>query len=111
MSKRTPNLRSSIYQRADGRWHGWVTVGIKDDGSPDRRHRTATTEAEATRKVQQLERKRDEGSAGKAGRPLTVADWFETWLTNIAPRTVSQSTLDSTYVPKVRRWIIPQLGR
>jgi integrase len=40
-----------------------------------------------------------------------VADWFETWLTTIAPCTVSQSTLDSTYWPKVRRWIVPQLGR
>ena len=73
MSTRTPNLRSSIYCGADGRWHGWVTVGIKDDGSPDRRHRTGSSEADVTRKVQQLERKRDEGSAGKAGRPLTVA--------------------------------------
>ena len=34
-----------------------------------------------------------------------------TWLTTIAPRTVSQSTLDSTYEPKVRRWIVPQLGK
>ena len=51
------------------------------------------------------------GSAGKVGRPLTVADWFDMWLTTIAPRTVSQSTLDSTYEPKVRRWIVPQLGR
>ena len=111
MSRRTPNLRSSIYQGEDRRWHGWVTVGIRDDGSPDRRHRTAMTEAEVTRKVQELERKRDEGGAGKAGRALTVSDWFETWLTTIAPRTVSQSTLDSTYAPKVRRWVIPQLGR
>ena len=111
MGSRTPNLRSSIYCGADGRWHGWVTLGIKDDGSPDRRHRTGQTEADVTRKVQELERKRDDGSAGKAGRPLTVADWFETWLTTIAPRTVSQGTLDSTYAPKVRRWIIPQIGK
>ncbi|HUY49458.1 MAG TPA: hypothetical protein VMV92_27660 [Streptosporangiaceae bacterium] len=34
-----------------------------------------------------------------------------TWLTTIAPRTVSQGTLDSTYEPKVRRWIIPRLGQ
>ena len=111
MGNRTSNLRSSIYCGADGRWHGWVTLGIKDDGSPDRRHRRGQTEADVTRKVQELERKRDEGSAGKAGRPLTVADWFETWLTTIAPRTVSQGTLDSTYAPKVRRWIVPQIGK
>jgi site-specific recombinase XerD len=111
MGTRAPNLRSSIYQDDQGRWHGWVTMGIKDDGSPDRRHRRAATEAEVTRKVAALERKRDEGSPGKAGRPLTVAEWLEIWLTTIAPRTVSQRTLDSTYVPKVRRWIIPQLGK
>jgi integrase len=104
---RKPNLRSSIYHGPDGRWHGWVTVGIKDDGSPDRRHRSAATETAVTRKVRELERKRDSGSAGKAGRALTVAGWFETWLTTIAPRTVSQRTLDSTYGPKVRRWIVP----
>ncbi len=40
-----------------------------------------------------------------------MADWFETWLATIAPRTVAQGTLDSTYEPKVRRWIIPCLGR
>src|ERR1700683_3328329 len=111
MGKRTPNLRSSIYQGADGRWHGWVTMGVKDDGSPDRRHRTAKTETEVTGKVQELERKRDRGTAGKAGKPLTVADWLGIWLTTVAPRTVAQSTLDSTYEPKVRRWIIPYLGK
>jgi hypothetical protein len=86
-------------------------MGVKDDGSPDRRHRSGKTEPEVTRKVQELERRRDQGGAGKPGRPLTVADWFDTWLTTIAPRTVSQGTLDSTYEPKVRHWIIPQLGK
>jgi hypothetical protein len=75
------------------------------------RHRSGKTQAEVTRKVQEFERKRDQGKAGKAGRPLTVADWFETWLTTIAPRIASQGTLDSTYEPKVRHWIIPQLGK
>jgi site-specific recombinase XerD len=112
MADRKPNLRSSIYRSdADGRWHGWVTVGIKDDGSLDRRHRIAATEAQVTRKVQDLERQRDAGTPAKPGKPLTVAAWMDTWLTTIAPRTVAQSTLDSTYEPKVRRWIIPRLGK
>jgi integrase len=112
MSGRKPNLRSSIYySEADGQWHGWVTVGTKDDGSADRRHRMAKTETAVTRKVRGLERKRDAGNTGKPGRPPTVAEWFLTWLTTIAPRTVSQNTLDSTYEPKVRLWIIPKLGK
>ena len=112
MGNRKPNLRSSIYYSdSDRRWHGWVTMGIKDDGAPDRRHRTGPTETAVTDKVRELERKRDAGLAGKAGQALTVADWMQTWLTTIAPRTVSQHTLDSTYEPKVRRWILPQLGK
>ncbi len=111
VADRKPNLRSSIYRSdADGRWHGWVTMGTKEDGSLDRRHRTGATQA-VTRKVQALERQRDGGTPGKPGRPLTVAAWLDTWLTTIAPRTVAQSTLDSSYQPKVRRWIIPQLGK
>jgi hypothetical protein len=111
VSSRKPNLRSSVYySETDGQWHGWVTVGVKDDGSADRRHRMAKTQAAVTRKVRELERKRDAGIAGKPGKPPTVADWFVTWLTTIAPRTVAQDTLDSTCEPKVRRWIIPQLG-
>jgi integrase len=112
VGNRKPNLRSSIYHsQADGRWHGWVTMGIKDDGSDDRRHRSASTETEVTNKVRKLESKRDAGNPGKPGIPLTVADWFQIWLTTIAPRTVAQKTIDSTYEPKVRRWIVPQLGK
>jgi integrase len=112
MGSRKPNLRSSIYfSEADGQWHGWVTMGTKDDGSPDRRHRTGKTETEVTSKVRELEGKRDAGNPGKPGKPLTVAEWLFIWLTTIAPRTASQGTIDSTYEPKVRRWIVPKLGK
>jgi integrase len=111
MPSRKPNRRSSIYLGNDGWWHGWVTIGIKDDGAPDRRHRKARTEAEVTRKVRELERARDSGHTSGAGRPVTVAQWMETWLTTIAPRRIRRSTLESTYAPKVRNRIIPGLGR
>jgi hypothetical protein len=35
---RAPNGASSIYQGNDGKWHGRVTVGVLDNGKPDRRH-------------------------------------------------------------------------
>jgi integrase len=111
MSARKPNKRSSIYLGKDGWWHGWVTIGIKDDGSPDRRHRKARTEAAVTRKVRELERARDSGHVSDAGRPVTVAQWMETWLTTIAPRRIRRSTLETTYTPKVRNRIIPGLGK
>nr|WTB36443.1 hypothetical protein OG781_08920 [Streptomyces sp. NBC_00830] len=38
-------------RRADGKWHGRVTVGIRDDGKPDRRHVERKTRAEVTAAV------------------------------------------------------------
>ena len=111
MPARKPNKRSSIYLGRDGWWHGWVTIGIKDDGSPDRRHRKARTEAAVTRKVRELERTRDSGHMPGAGRPVTVGQWMETWLTTIASRRIRRSTLETTYAPKVRNRIIPGLGK
>ncbi len=111
MAERKPNRRSSIYLGSDGWWHGWVTVGVKDDGSPDRRHRKGRAEAEVTRKVQELEAQRDTGRVAKPGTSLTVGQWMETWLTTVAARRVRRSTWDTTYAPKVRNRIMPGLGR
>jgi integrase len=64
------------YIAKDGRWHGRVTVGTRDDGSPDRRHTSAKTEAEVVRKVRALERGRDSGAVRKVGQRWTVATWL-----------------------------------
>src|SRR5262249_47254666 len=66
---------------------------------------------EVTRKVRELERKRDAGITSKPGRVPTVTQWMRTYLTDIAPQRVSRGTIDSTYRPKTERWIIPKLGR
>ena len=111
MPDRKPNRRSSIYRGQDGWWHGWVSIGIKDDELSDRRHRMGKTKAEVTRKVRELERSRDTGHLVGTAKGLTVAQWMETWLTTIAPRRIRRSTLESTYAPKVRNRIIPGLGK
>jgi integrase len=108
---RKPNERSSIYEGSDGYWHGWVTVGVKADGSPDRRHRMAKTEAAVTAKVRKLELERDSGKVTKPGKPPTVASWLGTWLDTIAPQTASESTIETVYRPRVENWIIPGIGR
>jgi integrase len=69
------------------------------------------TEAEVTRKVRDLEHRRDTGRLASPGKGLTVGQWMETWLTTIAPRRTRRSTLESTYAPKVRNRIIPALGK
>ncbi|TDC21243.1 integrase [Streptomyces sp. 8K308] len=107
---RKPNMESSIYLGSDGRWHGRVTMGVKNDGSPDRRHRSAKTEPEIKRKVKELERLRDEGRAPKAGRKPTVAEWMDTYLTTIASLKLKPRSLDD-YWSKTRNDIIPGVGQ
>ncbi|GGN67116.1 hypothetical protein GCM10011579_039270 [Streptomyces albiflavescens] len=59
---RQPNGASTIYFGKDGKWHGRVTVGVRDDGKPDRRHVERKTKAEVTKAVREMERARDDKS-------------------------------------------------
>lgn len=110
MTGRRPNGRSSVYPGADGRWHGWVTMGVKADGKLDRRHVTGTTEAKVTTKVRSLEKDRDAGQVRKAGRVPTVGQWMTTYLDTIAAQRLAPKTLDD-YRSKAKNWIVPHLGR
>jgi integrase len=106
---RKPNGASSIYKGNDGHWHGRVTVGIKDDGTPDRRHVRGKSEAVVTRKVRDLERERDSGAVRKVGQRWTVATWLTHWVENIAAGAVRDNTL-AGYRVAVNRHLIPGLG-
>src|SRR5215471_8194967 len=115
MGTRRPNLRSSIYLGKDGLWHGWVTVGIKADGSPDRRHRKGKTEAEVTRKVRELESQRESGYLSKPGRVPTLAEWMREYLDVICERLVLSEKMAprtlADYRSKTKNWINPLLGK
>ncbi|MFF4735103.1 tyrosine-type recombinase/integrase [Streptomyces sp. NPDC002536] len=106
---RRPNGASSIYLGKDGKWHGRVTVGVRDDGSPDRRHVERKTEAEAIKAVRQLEKKRDDGAVPKAGQRWTVKKWLTHWVENIAAPSVGENTIDG-YRVAVYHHLIPGLG-
>lgn len=108
-SGRQPNGASSIYKGSDGDWHGRVTVGTKDNGTPDRRHVQSKTKTVVIRRVRELEKERDSGSVRKAGRPSTVKDWLEHWVENIAAAHVRDNTL-SGYRVAVRVHLIPGVG-
>ena len=106
---RQPNGASSIYKGTDGRWHGRVTVGVKDDGTPDRRHVSRKTRAEVTKVVRDLERQRDSTGVRKAGQTWTVKTWLTHWVENIAALHVSENTIDG-YRVAVYHHLIPGLG-
>jgi integrase len=106
---RQPNGRSSIYQGSDGKWHGRVTVGVRDDGTPDRRHVERKTRAEVTDAVRELEKQRDAKTVRKPGKPWTVKAWLTHWIENIAPLGVNENTMIG-YGVAVRKHLIPGLG-
>src|SRR5215472_410398 len=107
---RNPNMRSSIYEGTDGSWHGRITVGVRDDGRPDRRHVRGRTRSEVAAKVRVLERERDKGTMRKAGQRWTVASWLIFWVENIvAPPHVAENT-HLGYKVDVNRHLIPGIG-
>jgi integrase len=112
MAKRAkrPDGASSIYFGSDGYWHGRVTVGVRDDGKPDRRHvMSKVSEAEVIKKVRALEKQRDEGKVRKAGRTWTVKTWLLHWVEEIAKPSVRENTY-AGYEVAVRVHLIPGLG-
>jgi integrase len=109
-STRTPNGTSSIYLGKDGYWHGRVTVGLKDNGKPDRRHVMRKKQAAVVKAVRELEKLRDEARMPKAGERWTVSKWLTHWIDNIAvPPNVSENT-HAGYRVDVEKHLIPGIG-
>src|SRR3978361_1920134 len=84
MAGRASNGESTIYKGADGRWHGYVSVGVKLNGKLDPRHVPGGTRSVVVDKVRELERKRDSGTVTETSTP-TVAAWLEHWLPHTPP--------------------------
>jgi integrase len=102
-------MRSSIYRGSDGYWHGRVSMGARDDGTPDRRHVKSKDKASVVAKVRKLEQQREDGVVVKPGRPWTVEQWLTHWLENIAKPSVRYKPYIG-YRTAVNRHLIPGLG-
>jgi integrase len=108
-STRDANMRSSIYWGNDGRWHGRVTMGVRDDGTPDRRHVSSKDKAKVAAKVRRLERQRDDGVVIRPGRAWTVERWLTHWLENVAKPSIRYKAY-LNYRTAVYKHLIPGLG-
>jgi integrase len=107
---RQGNRRSSIYLGKDGYWHGRVTVGVRDDGRPDRRHVMSKAKARVVQRVRDLEKARESGSTRRAGESWTVEEWLTHWVESIAAPFVRDNTL-AGYRVAVYRHLVPGIGR
>lgn len=107
---RAPNGASSIYYSEYGKcWVGRVTMGVRDNGKPDRRTVKRQSETEVIRAVRDLEKQRDSGKVKKAGRSWTVESWFSHWLNNIVGPALRPKTI-ARYRTDIVEYIVPGLG-
>jgi integrase len=94
----------------DGYYEAKVWIGLKPDGTPDRRHVQRKSLADLKKRVKELQRKRDDGTAGKAGKLPTVEQMLTRHLEvvlparNRAPRTIAD------YRSKCKNDIFPRWG-
>lgn len=107
---RNPNGQGSLYySEYDGCWHARVTVGVLDNGKPDRRHVKKKDEDEARDEYRKLLNEVEKGAVRKKGRQWTVASWLTYWLESIAPLNCRYKTLTG-YRTAVVKHLIPGVG-
>lgn len=107
-SGRAASGESTIFRGDAARWHGFVSMGRKENGVRDRRHVSGKRRADVVAKVRALEQRRAEGVIPAAGR-LTVGEWLTYWTDTIAARKVRPKTLEG-YRGMVKNRIAPALG-
>ncbi len=95
-AKRAAAGESSISKGTDGRWHGYVSMGLKRDGHRDRRHVSGARRTDVVTKVRALEQQRDSGLVQAAGKVPTVGQWLDHWLDTIAARKVRRAPWRAT---------------
>jgi integrase len=98
----------SVYQRAsDGRWIGAFQAGWTERGTRRILTVSATTEAEAKRRLTKRMRTY-ESDHGAVAASRTVKAWSVTWLEIHATRVRPKHY--ATDASAVRRWIVPTIG-
>lgn len=107
MARRRVPGEGSIYQReSDGRWVGVVDLGWVG-GKRVRKTVTASTLKQLRPKFDAL--KAQVGS-GVADENMTVSEWMDKWLRDVAGEKNRPSTL-RTYDLYVEKWIKPHVGK
>lgn len=106
----TAEPRAHMFVGSDGQWHAFIPVGLKPDGSADRRHRQAPTREELAKKVVAVESTVDRGESVLAARSPKLIDWLTEWVTTIAPIRARYGTVER-YKVDIRNYLGPNLGQ
>ena len=109
---RRGNLESWIASEPNprGYWEAKVWMGTKADGSPDRRHVQRKTLPAVRKRVRELERQRDSGTAGRSGKMPTVEQMLTRHLDVVLPQRGRAPRTIADYWSKCRNNIFPLWG-
>jgi integrase len=114
MAERTRkgNLESWISDKPNERGYheAKVWMGLKADGSPDRRHVQRKSAAAVRRRVRELERDRDAGVAARPGKVPTVREMLTRHLDVVLPQRGRAPRTIADYRSKCRNDIFPRWG-
>lgn len=107
MRKRGPN-EGSIWQRADGRWEGRISLGYRN-GKRARKAFYGRTRRQVREQLTRALRDQQLGLPLATDERMTVAAFLERWLVEVAAPSVRQSTY-LRYSQISRRHLIPNWG-
>lgn len=100
----------TVFRRArDGMWVASFDAGWTEQGTRRRKTFTARTRADAVEKMRTAQRELLVTGRVADGR-ITVKDWLERWLDEIAAPQVKPKTLAS-YRSVVKQYLVPVIGR
>ena len=108
MAKKRANNEGTITKRADGRWEGKIIVGLKPDGSPDRKSVYGRTQKEAKEKLEELKSDLRSGTYA-APSDVKVGEWLRAWVNDYAQVSTRLGTYKK-YHSLIENHIVPTIG-
>lgn len=110
--ERAPKLRANgegtVFQRADGRWVGRLTVGVDEVGRQKTRTVYGRTQQEARQKLRELQRAQEDRALVEPSK-MTVSDLLDRWLESREGQ-VKGRTMEM-YRYEIEHYIKPEIGK
>lgn len=108
MAGRRPNYSGSVRKVSENKYVAEITVGVKENGKPNKKQFSARTKAEATKKLNDYKKSLNLENPQQV-KKKTLNEYFEFWLSikKVELKSSSYRRLESTF----ETYIKPNLGR
>lgn len=110
MAKKRGTGEGTVFQRADGRWVGTISLGFSEKtGKRQRKTIYGTSQAEVLQKLEDLKQQRKHGAKTILGKD-TVAGYLQRWLDDDVMLNKAAKTYQE-YEQTVRLYVLPFIGQ